>query len=115
MFISKGPLLNCLRIFVALLCCVSVTSAQTSCVLKDPGPRLAGNNIHYNVQDQNGNFIPNFTQQSQNGSFNSSGNFLPNLTLSQFNFWEAGMAKFGDIRSEEHTSELQSRLHLVCR
>src|SRR2546422_5449182 len=22
---------------------------------------------------------------------------------------------FGDVRSEEHTSELQSRLHLVCR
>src|SRR3989449_3694613 len=22
---------------------------------------------------------------------------------------------FGDLRSEEHTSELQSRLHLVCR
>src|SRR3989449_7607819 len=27
---------------------------------------------------------------------------------------EAGAA-FGDARSEEHTSELQSRLHLVCR
>src|SRR5687768_17919980 len=24
-------------------------------------------------------------------------------------------AKFGSMRSEEHTSELQSRLHLVCR
>src|SRR2546422_5872671 len=23
--------------------------------------------------------------------------------------------KMGDLRSEEHTSELQSRLHLVCR
>ena len=41
MFITKGPLLNCLRIFVALLCCVSVTSAQTGCVLKNPGPRPA--------------------------------------------------------------------------
>ena len=61
MFITKGPLLNCLRIFVALLCCVSVTSAQTGCVLKDPGPRPAGNSIHYNVPDQNGNLIPNFT------------------------------------------------------
>ena len=67
MFITNGPLLNCLRIFVALLCCVSVTSAQTGCVLKDPGPRPAGNSIHYNVPDQNGNLIPNFTQQSQNG------------------------------------------------
>ena len=99
MFISKGPLLNCLRIFIALLCCVSVTSAQTTCVLKDPGPRPAGNSIHYNVPDQNGNFIPNFTQQSQNGNFNSSGNALPNLTLNQFNFWESGMSKFGDIAS----------------
>src|SRR3989449_4051514 len=24
-------------------------------------------------------------------------------------------AQFGQVRSEEHTSELQSRLHLVCR
>jgi len=99
MFITKGPLLNCLRIFVALLCCISVTSAQTGCVLKDPGPRPAGNSIHYSVQDQNNNFIPNFTQQSQNGQFNSSGNALPNLTLNQFNFWQSGMAKFGDIAS----------------
>src|SRR2546429_6847857 len=26
-----------------------------------------------------------------------------------------GMAPLGQFRSEEHTSELQSRLHLVCR
>src|SRR3989449_6973742 len=26
-----------------------------------------------------------------------------------------GRARVGSIRSEEHTSELQSRLHLVCR
>src|SRR5687768_3201782 len=26
-----------------------------------------------------------------------------------------GMARFHGLRSEEHTSELQSRLHLVCR
>src|SRR2546422_5544129 len=26
-----------------------------------------------------------------------------------------GKAKLGEHRSEEHTSELQSRLHLVCR
>src|SRR2546429_2772413 len=28
-------------------------------------------------------------------------------------FWTE--AKYGKMRSEEHTSELQSRLHLVCR
>src|SRR2546429_8825602 len=28
---------------------------------------------------------------------------------------DAGVAEFGRLRSEEHTSELQSRLHLVCR
>src|SRR2546422_4026427 len=27
----------------------------------------------------------------------------------------AGVARDADLRSEEHTSELQSRLHLVCR
>src|SRR2546429_7217268 len=26
-----------------------------------------------------------------------------------------GLERPGDLRSEEHTSELQSRLHLVCR
>src|SRR3989449_3228163 len=29
--------------------------------------------------------------------------------------WPPGLDKHGIIRSEEHTSELQSRLHLVCR
>src|SRR2546429_2524377 len=28
---------------------------------------------------------------------------------------EDGTARLGGLRSEEHTSELQSRLHLVCR
>src|SRR2546422_9204200 len=28
---------------------------------------------------------------------------------------EANRSPYGDCRSEEHTSELQSRLHLVCR
>ena len=96
---TKGPLLNCVRIVVALLCCVSVTGAQTACVLKDPGPRPAGNTVLYIVPDGHGNVIPNFTQQSQSGTHNSSGNALPNLTLNQFNFWESGMAKFGDIAS----------------
>jgi CxxC motif-containing protein (DUF1111 family) len=99
MFDSKRPLLNGMRIFVALLCCVDITSAQSGCVLKDPGPRPAGNTVFYNVADGHGNLIPNFTQQSQNGLHNSSGNFLPNLTANQFNFWEAGMAKFGDLVS----------------
>src|SRR2546422_3936845 len=29
--------------------------------------------------------------------------------------WIVGKSTFGRLRSEEHTSELQSRLHLVCR
>src|SRR2546422_3622436 len=29
--------------------------------------------------------------------------------------WESGVIPSEDARSEEHTSELQSRLHLVCR
>src|SRR2546422_6895639 len=29
--------------------------------------------------------------------------------------WDAGNEDAGTLRSEEHTSELQSRLHLVCR
>lgn len=99
MFDRKKPLSHCVSVVVALVSCVSVTSAQTACVLKDPGPRPAGNVIFYSVPDGHGNNIPNFTQQSQNGAHNSSGNFLPNLTINQFNFWEAGMAKFGDIAS----------------
>src|SRR2546422_5400361 len=31
-------------------------------------------------------------------------------------YWELyGLTAGGEMRSEEHTSELQSRLHLVCR
>src|SRR3990172_13424170 len=30
-------------------------------------------------------------------------------------FYQGGQDLFGFLRSEEHTSELQSRLHLVCR
>lgn len=97
---TKEPLLQCMRIVVALICCVTVTGAQSiSCVLKDPGPRPAGNSIFYSVPDGHGNNIPNFTQQSQDGSHNSSGNALPNLTPNQFDFWESGLAKFGDVAS----------------
>jgi len=80
---------------------MSITNAQstTTCVLKDPGPRPAGNTIFYAVPDGHGNNIPNFTQASQGGGHNSSGNALPNLTINQFNFWESGMAKFGDVAS----------------
>src|SRR5689334_23952231 len=28
---------------------------------------------------------------------------------------DVGVARLGDLRSEEHTSELQSQFHLVCR
>ena len=98
--IDKGTLSDWARVVVALLSCASMTSAQTtSCVLKDPGPRPAGNVIFYSIPDGHGNNIPNFTQQSQNGAHNSSGNFLPNLTPNQIGFWDAGMAKFGDIAS----------------
>src|SRR5512146_94432 len=98
--ISQGTLSQWARAAVALVSCVSIAGAQTtSCVLKDPGPRPAGNVVFYNVADGHGNLIPNFTQQSQNGLHNSSGNFLPNLTINQINFWEAGMAKFGDVAS----------------
>src|SRR2546422_8076498 len=37
--------------------------------------------------------------------------FLVPVTLKMHNFW----AVTDPTRSEEHTSELQSRLHLVCR
>src|SRR2546429_6767582 len=32
-----------------------------------------------------------------------------------FSFGNFGAHAYGGVRSEEHTSELQSRLHLVCR
>lgn len=99
-FDRKNPLSHCANVVMALVSCISVANAQSvGCVLKDPGPRPAGNVIFYSVADGHGNLIPNFTQQSQNGTHNSSGNALPNLTLNQFNFWEAGLAKFGDIAS----------------
>src|SRR2546422_8366914 len=47
--------------------------------------------------------------------------FLPNVRVTDAAFdpnlgvTGGGAAFLGDYRSEEHTSELQSRLHLVCR
>lgn len=95
----KNALRDCVRVIVALLLCPTLAGAQVACALNDPGPRPAGTQVFYNVADGHGNLIPNFTQQSQNLQHNSSGNFLPNLTGPQFNFWEAGMAKFGDLVS----------------
>lgn len=97
---TKNTILNCVRVVAALLLCPTLAGAQiVACNLNDPGPRPAGNQIFYQVADGFGNLIPNFTQQSQNLQHNSSGNFLPNLTGPQFSFWEAGMAKFGDLVS----------------
>src|SRR2546422_3297880 len=42
----------------------------------------------------------------------------PTVTVAGTNFQAGATAAFGagiTVRSEEHTSELQSRLHLVCR
>jgi di-heme oxidoreductase (putative peroxidase) len=89
----------CVRFVLALLLCPTLVCAQTTCVLTDPGPRPAGNTVFYTVPDGHGNNIPNFVQQSQDGTNNSSGNALPHLTSPQFNFWEAGLAKFGDLVS----------------
>src|SRR3712207_8086585 len=35
--------------------------------------------------------------------------------LATFSFWEVVFLVFDHVRSEEHTSELQSRQYLVCR
>src|SRR5512140_1949142 len=98
---AKNPLHNCLRVAAALLLSPTLAGAQTACSLSDPGPRPAGNQIFYSVADGHGNLIPDFTQQSQSGSHNSSGNILPGIPFGSpaFNFWEAGLAKFGDLVS----------------
>src|SRR2546422_3555191 len=41
--------------------------------------------------------------------------FVALLALGLAFFAQAGARAYGHMRSEEHTSELQSRLHLVCR
>lgn len=109
-------LLQSLCVFVVVLFCTMTASAQfvdtvtpsnptipqftpRSCVLTDPGPRPAGDTVVYSVADGHGNNIPNFAQQSQDGTNNSSGSPLPNLTPAQVQFWEAGLAKFGDLIS----------------
>src|SRR5207253_5805142 len=47
---------------------------------------------------------------------NDFGTLTPTGALSSFPYTpEASMAAFRHYRSEEHTSELQSRGHLVCR
>src|SRR2546422_7121542 len=39
----------------------------------------------------------------------------PHPGMTRFELLDNGTALEGEYRSEEHTSELQSRLHLVCR
>src|SRR5699024_11814175 len=63
-------------------------------------------------------YMPQFTVREA-----SDNNVQPigiRLTASNYNLapWEAGIHAYGgydDVRSEEHTSELQSRFDLVCR
>src|SRR2546429_1109061 len=45
----------------------------------------------------------------------SPGHLQPKLCLAKSSAHKNPIARLGAIRSEEHTSELQSRLHLVCR
>src|SRR5690625_6797974 len=53
---------------------------------------------------------------TQNGlfQFERLGLYLSTCDFTQITFWFDGLESFG-FRSEEHTSELQSRGHLVCR
>src|SRR5256884_793690 len=48
------------------------------------------------------------------GQFNSQGNPFPQLAIAEYKVITSNYKAEYD-RSEEHTSELQSRLHLVCR
>src|SRR3989442_9012430 len=53
---------------------------------------------------------------SQQGSVGLSAGWLFGLNCpSHVQRGAPGAARFGRVRSEEHTSELQSRPHLVCR
>jgi CxxC motif-containing protein (DUF1111 family) len=114
MFDKKGPILHGVRCFVAMLSCVTLVTAQSptsdgvtpvpdvtqnSCTLKDPGPRPAGNSPLYTITDEDGNVVPDFAQQSQNGKNNSSGNHLPSLTNDEVTFWTTGLVLFGDLVS----------------
>src|SRR2546422_7454267 len=47
------------------------------------------------------------------GSITVDGDEITHMSASKLTQWRARHVGF--IRSEEHTSELQSRLHLVCR
>src|SRR2546422_2262317 len=52
--------------------------------------------LERNAANKRGHFARNFVQPAKHDVF-------------------AGVLHAGTLRSEEHTSELQSRLHLVCR
>ena len=101
----KRTFLHGVRGFVALLSCTTLVAAQipditpNTCALKDPGPRPAGNTPLYSITDEDGNVVPDFAQQSQNGAHNSSGNHLPSLTNDEVTFWAAGLVLFGDLAS----------------
>ena len=96
---EEKTFLHWMRVGLAVILSATMANAQAICALTDPGPRPAGNVIFYSLPDGFGNFIPNFTQQSQNGAHDSSGNHLPQLTPQQVSFWDAGMVRFGDLAS----------------
>src|SRR4030042_6797133 len=74
-----------------------------------------------NPQFIRSHFSPFFSPLKVTSPFVRSQQKSPVVTLSFLSFWSLGFYHWEDdlisinSRSEEHTSELQSRLHLVCR
>ena len=55
-------------------------------------------------------------EREKNGKFKSIGDFVNRVNPKDINKLQLeGLVKAGAFRSEEHTSELQSRTNLVCR
>ena len=121
-FDNRRLFLQGVRMVAPLLLCAVATSAQNttpdgipdvtpvnpSCRLVDPGPRPAGNVPLYTITDEDGNNVPNFAQQSQDKTHNSSGNHLPNLTNDQVTLWTAGLVLFGDLVSVQGDVKFQT-------
>src|SRR5687768_18101063 len=67
------------------------------------------------LYDANGNFVEPNPAGSPLDAFPNRPDVSSLVSLNQLIRWQVADNLQVPVRSEEHTSELQSRLHLVCR
>src|SRR2546422_8972469 len=113
------PPIRCLRRLVAGVAAAAL-AAVAACTHETTAPVSSGStNPALSLPEANmmGEAVAADAQSELDGATLSSGMFLPGLgaPITPFGAGDGFCMPTRSPRSEEHTSELQSRLHLVCR